>query len=341
MRGSASPTAVKAHQPSPHVAALDGWRGLAILMLLIGHFTPVPGLKLGTLGVNLFFVLSGLLMTRLLFVAETGLARFYWRRLSRILPAFLVFIGVVLAVWVVAGKPVSTSETLAALLFINNYLQPPNDQSLMPFGHVWSLSVEEQSYVVLSLLALTVRQRKVGALQGLATLALATAACAVGIAIIQADNPALRFTWWLHTEIQAFGIFASGCVCLLLLRQPGLQRWPSLTVPLLLLLAFAAHWWSVPLALQTIGGMGAMALAVNLLPGAPPWLQTVLSWAPLRWLGTCSFSLYLWQQPFYLWSRNEGGHTGLAIAAAILAGVASYYLVERPARRWLNARAPD
>ena len=67
----------------------------------------------------------------------------------------------------------------------------------------------------------------------------------------------------------------------------------------------------------------------------------MLDWTPLRWLGTCSFSLYLWQQPFYLWTRNEGGSTALALIGAIAAGLTSYYLIERPVRAFLNARAPD
>jgi peptidoglycan/LPS O-acetylase OafA/YrhL len=323
-----------------HVAALDGWRGIAILLLLIGHFLPVPGIKLGTLGVNLFFVLSGLLMTQLLFVRRTGLARFYWRRLSRIVPAHLTFIVVLLMAWLASGRSVSISETLAALFFVNNYISPPPGQAMMPFGHVWSLSVEEHSYVVLSLLALAARRRWIAPALGLATLALASAACGVFINITRAGDPTLPFTSWLHTEVAAFGIVASGCMCMLL-RRPGRWRCTPSLVPLLLLAGFAAHWWSVPLAVQTVVGTGLLALAVNLLPCAPAWLQAMLSWSPLRWLGTCSFSLYLWQQPFYLWTRNEGGSVGLALIGAIAAGLASYYLIERPARRYLNARAPD
>lgn len=328
------------HGDTAHVAALDGWRGIAILLLLIGHFLPVPGIKLGTLGVNLFFVLSGLLMTQLLFVRRTGLARFYWRRLSRIVPAHLTFIVLVLAAWAASGRTVSVSETLAALFFVNNYISPPPGQAMMPFGHVWSLCVEEHSYVVLSLLALAARRRWIAAAPGLAALALASAACGIFINIMRAGDPSLPFTGWLHTEVAAFGIVASGCVCMLMRQRAGWRCTPAL-VPLFMLAAFAAHWWSVPLALQTIVGTGLLALAVNLLPSGPQWLNTMLGWPPLRWLGTCSFSLYLWQQPFYLWTRNEGGSVALALTGAIAAGLASYYLVERPARRYLNARAPD
>ena len=69
-------------QNSQHFDYLDGWRGLAIIFLLIGHFYPVPGINFGHFGVNLFFVLSGLLMSRLLFVKSVPIPLFYKRRIS-------------------------------------------------------------------------------------------------------------------------------------------------------------------------------------------------------------------------------------------------------------------
>ena len=68
---------------------LDGWRGLAIVLLLADHFFPVPGINFGALGVNFFFVLSGWLMTHLLFVQLTPIDVFYRRRIARIVPAHL------------------------------------------------------------------------------------------------------------------------------------------------------------------------------------------------------------------------------------------------------------
>ena len=69
-----------------HIPYLDGWRGLAVAFLLLGHFFPVDGINFGTVGVHLFFVLSGLLMTRILFVQKVPLALFYQRRIARIFP---------------------------------------------------------------------------------------------------------------------------------------------------------------------------------------------------------------------------------------------------------------
>src|SRR5437660_1401941 len=104
-----------------HLNYLDGWRGLAIGCLLVGHFFPVPGINLGAIGVNLFFVLSGLLMGRLLFLRETPIALFYRRRVSRIFPAHLTFLVLVGTAYWALGIEIQWGELFRALLFVNNY----------------------------------------------------------------------------------------------------------------------------------------------------------------------------------------------------------------------------
>ena len=141
-----------------HLPYLDGWRGLAIAFLLLGHFFPLPGLNFGRIGVNFFFVLSGLLMAQLLFVEQVPLKRFYQRRIARIFPAVYAFLAIITLIWLALGRTVDWEEAWRAALFVNNYL--PGDAD-MPFGHIWSLSVEEHSYVVLSLAALLVARTRV------------------------------------------------------------------------------------------------------------------------------------------------------------------------------------
>lgn len=84
--------------------------------------------------------------------------------------------------------------------------------------------------------------------------------------------------------------------------------------------------------------MGAFALAVNFLEGAPRLIHAALSFRPLRQLGLWSFSIYLWQQPFYLYVRREGLSPFIGVGLAVLAGLLSYYLVENPARTYLNRK---
>jgi peptidoglycan/LPS O-acetylase OafA/YrhL len=80
------------HTPLRHVAYLDGWRGLAIIAVLIAHFGPKSTAWMGALGVQLFFVLSGYLMGGLLFIKNVPLTDFFARRFSRVVPTFLLFI---------------------------------------------------------------------------------------------------------------------------------------------------------------------------------------------------------------------------------------------------------
>ncbi|TFW30675.1 acyltransferase family protein [Massilia horti] len=315
-----------------HLDYLDGWRGLAILFLLAGHFYPVAGINLGAVGVNLFFVLSGLLMAQLLFVAGTPIPTFYRRRISRILPGFVVMLGLVTAWWALSGRTVQWHQVAAAALFVNNYTAHAPGE--MPFGHIWSLSVEEHSYVLLSLVALAARRtgRRPG--PAVALLALVFAGCGLWY-WSRFSGPGLDFGLWLHTEVQAFGVFLSAAL-LLVLRKRRVAPLPWLVLPVLVAAGIALHWWSVPAPLRTVGGVGLFALAVNLLRAAPPPLKAALSLRPLRQMGIWSFSIYLWQQPFYL-ATQHAMPAWIALALAIAAGIVSFYCIERPARAWLNA----
>jgi len=317
-----------------HLDYLDGWRGLAIVCLLVGHFFPVPGINFGAVGVNLFFVLSGLLMAQLLFVAKTPIPMFYRRRLARILPAFVVMLPVVTAWWSWSGHPVAWREVAAAAFFVNNYTaHGPGD---MPLGHIWSLSVEEHSYVLLSLVALATRATKARPHAWIGLFSALFAACAVAY-WWRFTGPALEFGRWLHTEVSAYGIFVSAWLMLLLRnrRLPAIG-WPVFAA--MLAAGVALHWWSVPAPLRLVAGVGLFALAVNLLRAAPAALQRVLSVRPLRQLGIWSFSIYLWQQPFYIAMHQGQLPAWLALGIAIAAGGASFYCIEQPARAWLNRR---
>lgn len=318
-----------------HFDYLDGWRGLAIFFLLLGHFFPVPGLNFGAAGVNLFFVLSGLLMGRLLFIQEVPITQFYLRRIARIFPAVLVFVALIVLAYLVLGKPVAWADVAAASLLINNYVLGGLAAKAMPFGHFWSLCVEEHSYILLSLLAIAARHRVAHA--GLLVPAIA---CIAGATAVYYGFHYQGLQLWkmgMHTEAAALGIFASAALLLTLdgKRVPAL---PGLTVPALLCLGVMLHWWSVYPPLKMVGGVLVFALAVNLLPAAPGWVHAALSFKPLRQLGLWSFSIYIWQQPFYLLTRHHGWPAPLAMLAGVACGVASYYLVERPARSWLNRR---
>src|SRR5438128_1856391 len=153
---------------SPNIPVLDSWRGIAVTLLLLGHFCPLRYVECGSLGVEFFFVLSGFLMGRILFVRQTPLTRFYSARIARIFPAAYLYLSCVVGyIWYSTS---GTEPGLAALastsLFYMNYLagSGPTEELQRLAGHFWSLCVEEHTYIVLSAFALLHRRRGVSPL---------------------------------------------------------------------------------------------------------------------------------------------------------------------------------
>lgn len=315
----------------PHLPALDGWRGVAISMLLVGHFLPVPGINFGSVGVSFFFVLSGMLMARLLYVQEVPIATFYRRRISRILPAHLSFMVLMVIASISFGLPINLTEIFSATLFINNYLVGHE----MPFGHIWSLAVEEHSYILLSVIAICSRVWSFPPL--LIVLAWASICALMGVIYRSNYEGQLLYQYLLHTEVAGYGIAISAFICVMFQRK-GLPSTHFVIVPLLILFGIVLQWWSVPGTLSQVVGIGSLAMAVNLLPKASNYVQKIFANPILRRLGLWSFSLYLWQQPFYVAYWNKTISLPAAFLATATMGLISYFLIEGPARRYLNAR---
>ncbi|QOY96418.1 acyltransferase [Massilia sp. UMI-21] len=313
-----------------HIPYLDGWRGLAIACLLAGHFFPIPGMNLGTIGVALFFVLSGLLMSRVLFLQNMNIGVFYRRRIARVFPSVAVYLTAVTGLYLAMGLEFDAAELLTALTFTNNYFV--TDHWTMPFGHIWSLSVEEHSYVILSLAALWCRSK--GG-RGIAAVGLILAFSLASIAIyaIFFDEGSSHFT--LRTEVASFGIFASGFLMLLSAhRRIRLEN--EWIAPLALAVGIGCHWWSIPAAVKIGIGWGALAISINTMQYAVTRFARFFELVWLRKLGLYSFSLYLWQQPFYQLYRHHGLHPGLGLMLSLGAGYAAFHLVEHPLRSYLN-----
>jgi peptidoglycan/LPS O-acetylase OafA/YrhL len=315
-----------------HIPYLDGWRGCAIAFLLIGHFFPYSGINFGTVGVALFFVLSGLLMAQVLFVQRTDFGSFYRRRISRVVPSVVVYLAAITAVFALTGNQVSSSELLSAATFTNNYFVAT--RWTMPFGHIWSLSVEEHSYVLLSLAAFWCRAR--GG-RGLHAIAVIVSAMLLAIAVYSLVPGAQAPNFYLRTEVASFGIFCSGFLALLVTqgRYALARAWIA---PAALAAGIAAHWWSVPIELRVVLGAGGLAVALNAMAYAPRWLLAIFEFSWLRTLGRYSFSIYLWQQPFYQLTYRSGLPPVLGLLLSLIAGWAAFHLIEDPARLYLNKR---
>ena len=320
--------------PVQHIQYLDGWRGLAIALVLEGHFLGALPIDAGRFGVDVFFVLSGFLMAGLLFVQRQPLPLFYKRRVSRIVPAFVLFTLVSYGIALAVGRATSVTEVLSTLAFLRTYYPLPPDiwHAGLPIGHLWSLNVEEHSYVFMSALV------ALGLLRGreewvLLTAAVATMAVGIGYAKLGEAAPA----WGtLGSEVAATHLLASAGYRLL--RERRAWRAPP-WAPLLALIVTpfcysnALPWWSDNLLSPLL-----LAFAVNHLPDTWQAVRAGLSLAPLRQLGVWSFSIYLWQQPFYTFRELFPGGSAVALAAAIATALACFYFVEQPARQWINSR---
>jgi peptidoglycan/LPS O-acetylase OafA/YrhL len=311
------------------IAYLDGWRGIAIILVLIGHFFPAPGINLGTLGVDFFFVLSGRLMADILFIKKTALPKFFMRRFSRVYPALLAFVFLAAAIFQSTVLRVKTLAILSALTFTTNYTSIYFHRTPL-FDHLWSLCVEEHSYFLLGFFAYLSR-RKIGSAK---QLILATCIFAIINGVIQSAILGHDYVdvYW-RTDVQCAPIFLAAYFYLYH-RQLGS---PYIT-PFCLLIGILLKENIFPVSFHYSFGTLLLALSVAALDSAPALVKKALSLAPLRQAGLWSYSLYLWQQPFYKLVEDNSAGKCAALLGAVAAGIASFYLVEQPLRRFINHR---
>lgn len=313
-----------------YAAPLDGIRALAALTVAGAH-AHVPGLTGGFFGVDIFFVLSGYLITRLLVeeyerTGRIALGAFVARRLRRLWPALLLMLAAYVAVspWAWPGSPWHKhvlDATLTALYVVN--WAPTFGEWLATLGHVWSLAVEMQFYLAWPLLFLLLMRLPRSAL--VPTLALLYAA-------------ATAWRWWggehlpqawdvyLRTDMHSSGLLL-GCLLATIDRKLH-EAWALVGLGVLLLAVtfFSTHWLPTVRYSFTIAEIGAALLVAS----RPAWLGT----AGLAWLGRMSYGLYLWHflAMYYLRNLSQADWrvtlvVGLAFGLA--AAVASHYLIER------------
>lgn len=312
---------------------LDGWRGVAILAVLVGHFTRFS--SAGGTGVEIFFVLSGRLMAQILFVDRYPLPIFFQRRLSRVVPALAVLVVAMLSLSAVSSRLfdgpsyATITDALTALTFTSNYASALfGTRSILE--HTWSLAVEEHSYILLALVAVLVSRRSSSAARLLLPVALLCMANGLWLAFHFHGRELDHEVYW-RTDVRAASVFLSAAIYLLVRGR----TMPTYLGPL----AFGVGLILTPAPAEIKYTLGTLcfALAVNALEAAPPMILKALSWKPLVGVGLISYSLYLWQQPFYAFKAQL--HTPVALVLALVAAAGSYFIVERPARRYLNDRA--
>jgi peptidoglycan/LPS O-acetylase OafA/YrhL len=351
-------------------ADLEGLRAVAILLVVAVH-AGVPGLSGGFVGVDVFFVLSGFLITGLLVqeVSSTGRLRFadfYMRRLRRLLPALLTMLLVVCVLASLLLAPVEqrdqSSAAATAVLWLSNihfafasldYFAPGTETNL--FLHTWSLGVEEQFYLIWPALlvwllgkdgARGVKRLKIGMLVVLLVSLLACMALtyrAPQLAFYMMPLRAWEFAAgalvWLYFQVpQTEGALRNARAPFL--RAAGWLGLVLIGVASMLFgsnMAYPGAWALVPVA-GAAGIVAAGSVAATVGGG----VSRLLSWRPLQMIGRVSYAWYLWHWPVLLLGRAVTGSDAPAYRVAwvllsLLLASLSYVCIESPIRgqkRW-------
>jgi len=384
-RGDEKATAAHEEAPEPslgRIPALDGIRALAIVLVLVFHggFAWAGG---GFFGVDVFFVLSGFLITGLLISeyrqnAGIGLLRFWGHRIRRLVPALLVMLAGVALYGFFLATPDTLGElrsnAIATLLYVNNWHQVSGGQGYFaalntpqPLLHTWSLSIEEQFYVVWPLVVLGVLTW-FRSLRALLVLTVAGAvASAVAMAVVFGNGSGESRAYY-GTDTRAQALLIGAALAIVLANPlPNRRTGPVTTTSLVrafrlgpparaLLVVLGGAGLAVVLWLAYSvdststwiyrGGFTLVALAtaaviasVALLPDSP-WGR-VLSLRPVRYVGAISYGLYLYHWPiFVVLDHARTGLSGwalfsLRVACSVAVAAVSLHFLEMPVRRGL------
>jgi peptidoglycan/LPS O-acetylase OafA/YrhL len=339
--------------------ALDGLRTVSVAAVLCYHMDAAQG---GYLGVDVFFVLSGFLISSLLLdeLARSGgvaLAAFYQRRAVRLLPAFYVYLACGLALVLLFKGPSQQhlfyQGAVASLLFVNNWLKavrPASGGSWL--GHVWSLSVEEQFYLLWPILLLALarsrvaRNRLSAAILTLVSLSVLGQLLLVGTGASEpriyfgADTRATELligcalAAWQHGHAgEAHARLTSG------LGRLGLPAFIALGVLVVIAPPLGRLSWFDWGGFAFVGALAALVIVGADKRPDLRWVR-LLGSRPMSWLGRRSYAFYLWHFPVTSVAHaNLRGRIGTplatVIAATISVGLAalSHRMVEAPIRR--------
>ncbi|GEM_PF-1716881 len=331
-------------------ADIDGLRAVAIIAVIIYHVAPAR-LPHGYLGVDIFFVISGFLITRIILdnlqAGTFSFLHFLARRAARLFPALLAVFALTtpLAFIILTGVEMRDflHQLIAGALYVSNihyymqsgYFEP--DAIRQPFLHLWSLAVEEQFYLLIPPLLLLAW--RFGGLRAVGLVLALLAAASLASALLVHDTALAFFITWFR----AWEFIAGGLLAWAALRHgwQGFSR-PAANalapLALLLLILVMLNPWPA----RHPGGITILAVLATMLLVASPasaLSRYLLSWRPAVFVGLISYSLYLWHYPLLSLTDYAlaGGLTTreqklIYLAIVVLLAVATYRLIERPAR---------
>ncbi|KRA25670.1 acyltransferase [Microbacterium sp. Root61] len=358
--------------PAPRLAGLDGLRAIAVGLVVIYHLFPGWVLQGGFVGVDVFFVISGFLITTLLLREHAAegrirLGRFWQRRARRLLPALALLVTVcATAAWVIGGDVLVRlgEQVLGAVTFSYNWVSIAGGTGYFTgatpelFRNLWSLAVEEQFYVLWPLILPLFLLLPRGTARAVVALALAVAS-AVWMGMLVTSGADLTRVYF-GTDTHAFGILLGVALAFALQRTlstpPGWTARRSWRVAGLVLGAGAVAGlvavstlpaqpdaFTFPGATAAASVLTAVAIIAGVLPGS--WFGRAIDAQPLRWIGDRSYGIYLWHWPLLvlLVAALQGSSSVagapvwiglLALVLTIAIAELSYRFLEMPVRRY-------
>ena len=357
-----SPAVERAPFRLGHLSGLDGMRGIAVLGVLIFHADLMKG---GYLGVDLFFVLSGFLITSLILSEwrKTGglnLKGFWIRRSRRLLPALLMLLVGVAFYCAFLALPGELerirADALATLLYVANWRRIFSGQSYWaifltpsPLDHTWSLAIEEQFYLIWPFLVFVLLRVTKGSARHLLAMCLGGAALSMAAMWFLFD-PANSSRAYMGSDTRAAAIlFGAALACVFelfgsLRNQRSIQILDALGVLCVVGLTVAWIWLPGESPFLYRGGFwlceaGVIVVIACCAHGDRSVISKCFGIGPLVALGTLSYGLYLWHWPIFVILNSE--RTGLSgwvlfalrFSLTFLIAAASFYFIEQPIRK--------
>jgi peptidoglycan/LPS O-acetylase OafA/YrhL len=337
--------------------ALDGIRALAVIAVVLFHQF-AGGATGGFLGVSVFFVLSGFLITSILLAEHNRAGRvsfpgFWGRRAQRLLPALGVFLLLIALYSHLFAAPLARdrlrSDSFAILGYVENYWALWRPFQTLPLGHTWSLSVEEQFYILWPLILVGLlwftRRNGRATLLVIGTLIVASAAAMAWLYNERGFSHA-----YVRTESRAHELLVGAFLGVLLatgarprsrlgrgiLEACGIAALVAFVVAIRFVTEYSS--WLYHGGLLLIAICTAVTITAAMQPSSPV-LGRMLSWRPLVAVGLVSYGIYLFHVPIYFMITPRRVHLtglplfGVRLGALAIITLASYFLVERPIRR--------
>ncbi len=339
---------------------LDGVRGVAILVVVAAHAKMASGWVAGV-GVNIFFVLSGFLITSLLLAEwerfhSISLKKFYARRALRLLPALLVLIAVVVTWHGVMSAPVVAVRTmvdgLIALFYSSNWMLVLGlRQPVHVFAHTWTLSIEEQFYLTWPILLILLLRRTGSRASLLRWVMLGMFLLIVERVVLVAGMPGGVYAWLNFGTDARADVLLTGCAAAIILHSKPIcedKRFKRtlkylawlVGIPGLMLINTRAEasvdFYAIGLHITT--ALFAVLVLVEVVISQKGVFGGLMSQRWLVAVGKVSYGLYLWHYPIFCEVQSRHWpplyEVGVELVLTAFATVASYYLIERPALKW-------